>query len=41
MEKKKKPKGRAYRRIVYVRRFVTVTITAGKRKVGARSSVVV
>jgi small subunit ribosomal protein S30e len=32
-EKKKKPKGRAYKRVVYTRRFVNVTLTGGKRKV--------
>lgn len=32
-EKKKKPKGRAYKRMVYTRRFVNVTMTGGKRKV--------
>ena len=38
-EKKKKPKGRAYKRMVYTRRFVNVTMTGGKRKVrGAESA---
>ncbi|KAI2788124.1 40S ribosomal protein S30-A [Penicillium oxalicum] len=32
-EKPKKPKGRAYKRILYTRRFVNVTMTGGKRKV--------
>ncbi|KAJ5438153.1 40S ribosomal protein S30-A [Penicillium daleae] len=32
-EKKKNPKGRAYKRILYTRRFVNVTMTGGKRKV--------
>ncbi|KAJ5605569.1 40S ribosomal protein S30-A [Penicillium lagena] len=32
-EKKKTPKGRAYKRILYTRRFVNVTMTGGKRKV--------
>ena len=31
-EKKKTPKGRAYKRILYTRRFVNVTMTGGKRK---------
>ncbi|PQE05014.1 40S ribosomal S30 protein [Rutstroemia sp. NJR-2017a BBW] len=31
-EKPKKPKGRAYKRIQYTRRFVNVTMTGGKRK---------
>ncbi|KAJ6120109.1 hypothetical protein N7523_004389, partial [Penicillium sp. IBT 18751x] len=31
-EKKKQPKGRAYKRILYTRRFVNVTMTGGKRK---------
>ncbi|EPS29473.1 hypothetical protein PDE_04423 [Penicillium oxalicum 114-2] len=31
-EKPKKPKGRAYKRILYTRRFVNVTMTGGKRK---------
>jgi small subunit ribosomal protein S30e len=31
-EKKKTPKGRAKKRIQYVRRFVNVTLTGGKRK---------
>lgn len=33
-EKKKTPKGRAKKRIEYTRRFVNVTLTGGKRKVG-------
>jgi hypothetical protein len=33
-EKKKTPKGRAKKRITYTRRFVNVTLTGGKRKVG-------
>jgi hypothetical protein len=33
-EKKKTPKGRAKKRITYTRRFVNVTMTGGKRKVG-------
>lgn len=32
-EKKKTPKGRAKKRITYIRRFVTVQMTGGKRKV--------
>ncbi|KAJ5988373.1 hypothetical protein N7481_003583 [Penicillium waksmanii] len=32
-EKKKTPKGRAYKRVLYTRRFVNVTMTGGKRKV--------
>lgn len=32
-EKKKTPKGRARKRILYTRRFVNVTMTGGKRKV--------
>ncbi|KAJ5287111.1 hypothetical protein N7478_002797 [Penicillium angulare] len=35
-EKKKNPKGRAYKRIQYTRRFVNVTMTGGKRKVHNR-----
>lgn len=31
-EKPKKPKGRAYKRLLYTRRFVNVTLTNGKRK---------
>ncbi|KAJ5473483.1 hypothetical protein N7475_003049 [Penicillium sp. IBT 31633x] len=31
-EKKKNPKGRAYKRVLYTRRFVNVTMTGGKRK---------
>ncbi|KAF3922384.1 hypothetical protein AA313_de0202966 [Arthrobotrys entomopaga] len=31
-EKKKTPKGRAKKRILYTRRFVNVTLTGGKRK---------
>ncbi|KAK6530866.1 hypothetical protein TWF281_007701 [Arthrobotrys megalospora] len=31
-EKKKSPKGRAKKRILYTRRFVNVTLTGGKRK---------
>ncbi|KAK8109904.1 ribosomal protein S30 [Apiospora kogelbergensis] len=31
-EKKKTPKGRAKKRLVYTRRFVNVTLTGGKRK---------
>ncbi|KAK3935604.1 40S ribosomal protein S30-B, partial [Diplogelasinospora grovesii] len=31
-EKKKTPKGRAKKRILYIRRFVNVTLTGGKRK---------
>ncbi|SMQ45690.1 unnamed protein product [Zymoseptoria tritici ST99CH_3D7] len=31
-EKKKTPKGRAKKRLTYVRRFVNVTMTGGKRK---------
>lgn len=32
-EKKKLPKGRARKRMLYTRRFVNVTMTGGKRKV--------
>ncbi|KAL2218780.1 ribosomal protein S30 [Thermoascus aurantiacus ATCC 26904] len=32
-EKPKRPKGRAYKRMLYTRRFVNVTMTGGKRKV--------
>jgi hypothetical protein len=32
-EKKKSPKGRARKRMVYIRRFVNVAMTGGKRKV--------
>jgi small subunit ribosomal protein S30e len=32
-EKKKTPKGRARKRMVYIRRFVNVAMTGGKRKV--------
>ncbi|KAI5306813.1 hypothetical protein KEM56_007022 [Ascosphaera pollenicola] len=32
-EKPKTPKGRAYKRLLYTRRFVNVTMTGGKRKV--------
>lgn len=35
-EKKKTPKGRARKRLLYTRRFVNVTLTGGKRKVGFR-----
>lgn len=31
-EKPKKPKGRAYKRLLYTKRFVNVTLTNGKRK---------
>ncbi|KAK9468404.1 ribosomal protein S30 [Lipomyces arxii] len=31
-EKKKTPKGRARKRILYNRRFVNVTLTGGRRK---------
>ncbi|KAJ5933658.1 hypothetical protein N7454_005987, partial [Penicillium verhagenii] len=31
-EKKKNPKGRAYKRVLYTRRFVNVVMTGGKRK---------
>jgi small subunit ribosomal protein S30e len=31
-EKRKTPKGRARKRILYTRRFVNVTMTGGKRK---------
>jgi len=31
-EKKKSPKGRARKRMVYIRRFVNVAMTGGKRK---------
>ncbi|RHZ53756.1 hypothetical protein CDV55_102163 [Aspergillus turcosus] len=33
-EKKKEPKGRALKRLKYTRRFVNVTMTGGKRKIG-------
>ena len=32
-EKPKVPKGRALKRLKYIRRFVNVTVTGGKRKV--------
>ena len=31
-EKKKTPKGRARKRLIYTRRFVNITLTGGKRK---------
>nr|4V92_Be Chain Be, ES30 [Kluyveromyces lactis] len=31
-EKPKKPKGRAYKRLLYTRRFVNVTLVNGKRR---------
>uniref|UniRef100_A0A060TA00 40S ribosomal protein S30 n=1 Tax=Blastobotrys adeninivorans TaxID=409370 RepID=A0A060TA00_BLAAD len=31
-EKAKTPKGRAYKRVLYTRRFVNVTLTNGKRR---------
>jgi len=31
-EKKKQPKGRAKKKILYIRRFVNVVLTGGKRK---------
>jgi ribosomal protein S30 len=31
-EKKKKPRGRAYKRLLYNRRFVNVVATFGKKK---------
>lgn len=36
-EKKKTPKGRARKRLIYTRRFVNVTLTGGKRKVRTRT----
>lgn len=35
-EKPKIPKGRAYKRRVYIRRFINVAMTSGKRKVRSR-----
>ncbi|KAL6942307.1 ribosomal 40S subunit protein S30B [Hanseniaspora vineae] len=37
-EKPKKPKGRAYKRLLYTRRFVNVTLTNGKRKMNPSPS---
>lgn len=37
-EKKKTPKGRAKKRLTYTRRFVNVTLTGGKRKVGTHAA---
>ena len=34
-EKPKQPKGRAYKRLLYTRRFVNVTLTNGKRKMNS------
>ncbi|AET38612.1 40S ribosomal protein eS30 Ecym_3104 [Eremothecium cymbalariae DBVPG len=34
-EKPKSPKGRAYKRMLYTRRFVNVTLTNGKRKMNS------
>ncbi|KAK5960713.1 40S ribosomal protein eS30 RPS30A PWA37_002147 [Arxiozyma heterogenica] len=38
-EKPKKPKGRAYKRLLYTRRFVNVTLTNGKRKMNPSPNV--
>lgn len=40
-EKAKTPKGRAYKRLLYTRRFVNVTMTGGKRKVRFQLSIIV
>ncbi|OJJ45418.1 hypothetical protein ASPZODRAFT_17634 [Penicilliopsis zonata CBS 506.65] len=37
-EKAKNPKGRAYKRVLYTRRFVNVTLTGGKRKMNPAPS---
>ncbi|SCW00606.1 LAFE_0C07910g1_1 [Lachancea fermentati] len=37
-EKPKQPKGRAYKRMLYTRRFVNVTLTNGKRKMNPSPS---
>ncbi|GMM33179.1 ribosomal 40S subunit protein S30A [Saccharomycopsis crataegensis] len=37
-EKAKVPKGRAYKRLLYTRRFVNVTLTNGKRKMNSNSA---
>ncbi|CCE86425.1 Piso0_004914 [Millerozyma farinosa CBS 7064] len=37
-EKPKKPKGRAYKRLLYTRRFVNVTLTNGKRRMNPAPS---
>nr|5IT7_e Chain e, KLLA0C04809p [Kluyveromyces lactis]5IT9_e Chain e, Ribosomal protein eS30 [Kluyveromyces lactis] len=37
-EKPKQPKGRAYKRLLYTRRFVNVTLTNGKRKMNPSPS---
>lgn len=36
-EKPKKPKGRAYVRLLYTRRFINVTLTNGKRKMNSNA----
>ena len=38
-EKPKKPKGRAYKRLLYTRRFVNVTLVNGKRRMNPGPSV--
>lgn len=37
-EKPKKPKGRAYTRLLYTKRFVNVTLVNGKRKANSNSA---
>ncbi|KAI5284752.1 hypothetical protein KEM54_001100 [Ascosphaera aggregata] len=37
-EKAKTPKGRAYKRLLYTRRFVNVTMTGGKRRMNPAPS---
>ncbi|KAL6943747.1 ribosomal protein S30A [Hanseniaspora uvarum] len=37
-EKPKQPKGRAYKRILYTRRFVNVTLINGKRKMNSNAA---
>lgn len=37
-EKPKKPKGRAYMRLLYTKRFVNVTLVNGKRKANSNSA---
>ena len=38
MEKPKKPKGRAYKRLLYTRRYVNVALTGGKRRMNPTST---
>ncbi|SGZ55496.1 CIC11C00000005453 [Sungouiella intermedia] len=37
-EKPKKPQGRAYKRLLYTRRFVNVTLVNGKRKANSNAA---